>query len=54
MSPPATTIFLIFLIFEGMLFGIFTGIMFGTQMAAVCSDETVSLLHVYMFTEIIL
>ncbi|XP_005091241.1 palmitoyltransferase ZDHHC3 isoform X2 [Aplysia californica] len=40
MSPPATTIFLIFLIFEGMLFGIFTGIMFGTQMAAVCSDET--------------
>ncbi|KAH9515480.1 Palmitoyltransferase zdhhc3 [Bulinus truncatus] len=40
MSPPATTIFLIFLIFEGMLFGIFTGIMFGTQMSAVCSDET--------------
>ncbi|BFZ19637.1 hypothetical protein BsWGS_22676 [Bradybaena similaris] len=40
MSPPATTIFLIFLIFEGMLFGIFTGIMFATQMSAVCSDET--------------
>ncbi|CAL1532311.1 unnamed protein product [Lymnaea stagnalis] len=40
MSPPATTIFLIFLIFEGMLFGIFTGIMFGTQMSAVCTDET--------------
>jgi len=39
-SPPATTIFLIFLIFEGMLFGIFTAIMFGTQMSAVCSDET--------------
>lgn len=39
-SPPATTVFLIFLIFEALLFGIFTGIMFGTQMSAVCSDET--------------
>ena len=44
-SPPLTTIFLIFLIFEGMLFGIFTGIMFGTQMSAVCTDETVSVYH---------
>ncbi|RUS80921.1 hypothetical protein EGW08_011302 [Elysia chlorotica] len=40
MSPPLTTILLIFLIFEGLLFGIFTGIMFGTQMSAVCTDET--------------
>ncbi|XP_013418219.1 palmitoyltransferase ZDHHC3-like isoform X2 [Lingula anatina] len=39
-SPAAQTVFLIFLIFEGVLFGIFTAIMCGTQMAAVCSDET--------------
>ena len=41
-SPPATTIFLIFLVFEGLLFGIFTAIMFGSQLTAICSDETVS------------
>ncbi|XP_041375082.1 palmitoyltransferase ZDHHC3-like [Gigantopelta aegis] len=39
-SPPATTIFLIFLMFEGILFGIFTAIMMGTQLSAICSDET--------------
>lgn len=39
-SPPATTIFLIFLVFEGLLFGIFTAIMFGSQLTAICSDET--------------
>ncbi|XP_063441567.1 palmitoyltransferase ZDHHC3-like [Mytilus galloprovincialis] len=39
-SPPATTVFLIFLIFEGLLFGIFTAIMCGTQLTAICSDET--------------
>ncbi|XP_067931864.1 palmitoyltransferase ZDHHC3-like [Watersipora subatra] len=39
-SVPAQTVFLIFLIFEGLLFGIFTAIMFGTQVQAVCSDET--------------
>ncbi|WAR11633.1 DHC3A-like protein [Mya arenaria] len=39
-SPPATTIFLIFLVFEGLLFGIFTAIMCGSQMTAICSDET--------------
>ena len=42
-SPPATTIFLIFLVFEGLLFGIFTAIMFGSQLTAICSDETVSI-----------
>ena len=41
-SPPATTILIIFLLFEGLLFSIFTGVMFGTQMSAICSDETVS------------
>ncbi|XP_048254948.1 palmitoyltransferase ZDHHC3-like isoform X2 [Haliotis cracherodii] len=40
LSPPATTILLIFLIFEGLLFGIFTAIMFGTQLSAICTDET--------------
>ena len=40
-SPPATTVFLIFLIFEGLLFGIFTAIMCGTQVSAICTDETV-------------
>lgn len=39
-SPPATTVFLIILIFEGLLFGIFTAIMFGSQLSAICTDET--------------
>lgn len=40
-SPPATIIFLIFLVFEGLLFGIFTMVMLCTQIKAVISDETV-------------
>ncbi|CAJ0962905.1 unnamed protein product, partial [Mesorhabditis belari] len=40
LSPPATTLLLIFLLFEGVLFAIFTGVMFGTQISAICSDET--------------
>jgi len=39
-SPPATIIFLIFLVFEGLLFGIFTMVMLCTQLKAVISDET--------------
>lgn len=39
-SPAATTVFLIFLLFEALLFGIFTAIMCGTQLTAICSDET--------------
>eukprot|EP00794_Sanderia_malayensis_P018791 gene18791-20682_t len=39
-SPPATIVFLIFLVFEGLLFGIFTFIMLCTQVNAVVSDET--------------
>ncbi|XP_060075365.1 palmitoyltransferase ZDHHC3-like [Ylistrum balloti] len=39
-SPPATTVFLIFLIFESLLFGIFTAIMCGTQLSSICTDET--------------
>lgn len=39
-SPAATTVFLIFLLFESLLFGIFTAVMFGSQMSAICYDET--------------
>lgn len=39
-SPPATTILLIFLLFEAVLFSIFTAVMFGTQISAICSDQT--------------
>uniref|UniRef100_A0A914WUF0 Palmitoyltransferase n=1 Tax=Plectus sambesii TaxID=2011161 RepID=A0A914WUF0_9BILA len=39
-APPATTLLLVFLMFEGVLFAIFTWIMFGTQISAICSDET--------------
>jgi palmitoyltransferase len=37
---PATTIMLIFLLFEAILFSIFTLVMFGTQLSAICSDQT--------------
>ena len=39
-SPPATIIFLLFLMFEGLLFALFTAIMFGTQVSAIWYDET--------------
>jgi len=39
-SPAATTVFLIFLLFEALLFGLFTAIMCGTQLSAICTDET--------------
>lgn len=41
-SPPATVILIILLCFEGLLFLIFTAVMFGTQVHSICSDETVS------------
>uniref|UniRef100_A0A1A8VGV2 Palmitoyltransferase n=1 Tax=Nothobranchius furzeri TaxID=105023 RepID=A0A1A8VGV2_NOTFU len=41
-SPPATIILLILLCFEGLLFLIFTSVMFGTQVHSICTDETVS------------
>lgn len=40
-SPPATVILLILLCFEGLLFLIFTSVMFGTQVHSICTDETV-------------
>lgn len=39
-SPPATVIFLLFLIFEALLFAVFTMIMLGTQLNAIWNDET--------------
>jgi len=39
-SPPATVVFLIFLIFEALLFTIFTAVMLGTQLQAIWNDET--------------
>ena len=39
-SPPATIIFLVTLTMEGLLFFIFTMIMFCTQMSSICSNET--------------
>jgi hypothetical protein len=47
-SPPATIIFLLFLLFEGLLFALFTSIMFGTQVSAIWYDETVSDLSVHL------
>ncbi|VDK46431.1 unnamed protein product [Anisakis simplex] len=39
-GPPVTTLLLIFLLFEAILFSIFTFVMFGTQMSSICSDQT--------------
>ncbi|MFH4976833.1 hypothetical protein AB6A40_003542 [Gnathostoma spinigerum] len=39
-SPPATTLLLVFLLFEAVLFAIFTFVMFGTQLNSICNDQT--------------
>lgn len=39
-APPTTVILLILLCFEGLLFLIFTSVMFGTQVHSICTDET--------------
>lgn len=39
-GPPVTTILLIFLLFEAILFAIFTFVMFGTQLNSICNDQT--------------
>ncbi|CAL8101201.1 unnamed protein product [Orchesella dallaii] len=39
-TPPATVVFLIFLIFEALLFAIFTAVMLGSQLQAIWNDET--------------
>ncbi|XP_059194798.1 palmitoyltransferase ZDHHC3-A-like isoform X3 [Centropristis striata] len=47
-SPPATVILLILLCFEGLLFLIFTCVMFGTQVHSICNDETVKSLVCFL------
>uniref|UniRef100_A0A0N5AIN8 Palmitoyltransferase n=1 Tax=Syphacia muris TaxID=451379 RepID=A0A0N5AIN8_9BILA len=39
-SPPVTTLLLIFLLFEGLLFSIFSLVMFGGQLSSICADQT--------------
>lgn len=39
-SPPATVVLLLFLIFESLLFALFTAVMFFTQVCAIWTDET--------------
>ncbi|XP_076370520.1 palmitoyltransferase ZDHHC3-like isoform X2 [Tachypleus tridentatus] len=39
-SPPATVVLLLLLMFEALLFAIFTLVMFGTQVQAIWNDET--------------
>lgn len=43
-SPPATVVLLLFLVFEALLFAIFTVIMLAAQMQAIWNDETVTIL----------
>jgi len=45
-SPATTTIMLMFLVFESLLFGLFTAIMCTTQLSAISSDYTVCLHNV--------
>lgn len=42
MPGPLAFILTLFGVFEGFLFSLFTCIMFGTQVHAICTDETVS------------
>ncbi|KAM9496611.1 palmitoyltransferase ZDHHC3-like [Clarias gariepinus] len=39
-SPPTTVILLVLLSLEGLLFFLFTSVMFGTQVHSICTDET--------------
>lgn len=39
-SPPATVVFLVFLVFEALLFAIFTTVMLLSQLQAIWNDET--------------
>ena len=42
LKVPAAMVCIIFLIFEGVLFGLFTLAMFCTQVCSICKDETVN------------
>lgn len=48
-TPPATIFLLLFLTFEGLMFGIFTIIMLATQLNAILNDQTVRIRHIYMY-----
>ncbi|CAG0890332.1 unnamed protein product [Darwinula stevensoni] len=39
-TPPSTVVLLLFLVFEAVLFAIFTAVMFGSQIVAIWNDET--------------
>lgn len=41
-SPPTTVVLLVFLVFEALLFAIFTIAMLATQLQAIWNDETVT------------
>lgn len=45
-SPPTTIFLLLFLTFEGLMFGIFTIIMLLSQLNAILNDQTVRLLRI--------
>lgn len=47
-SPPATIFLLLFLTFEGLMFGIFTIIMLATQLNAILNDQTVRIRDISM------
>lgn len=48
-TPPATIFLLLFLTFEGLMFGIFTIIMLATQLNAILNDQTVRIRHIFMY-----
>jgi len=47
-SPPATVVLLLFLVFEALLFAIFTAVMLGTQLQAIWNDETVRMFEEFL------
>jgi hypothetical protein len=47
-SPPATLVLLLFLVFEALLFAIFTAVMLGTQLQAIWNDETVRVVECHL------
>lgn len=49
-SPPATVFLLLFLIFEALLFAVFTLIMLITQLNAIWNDETVITMKIVVYT----
>ena len=48
LKVPAAMVCIIFLVFEGILFGLFTLAMFCTQVCSICKDETVTILRAWL------